>query len=178
MMATAAATPLGTRLHGHHAIASARMSAGSPLRHYRIVAMARDGESRDDPAPRPLIVFEETDGVERPVARNDHIVMRADDGGQCDPFDPEDGGGGRIAVRGRYFTVENAESCGSHWTRFVTFRFDDHLGFVFDSDRFQGWTDNPDTRDDAQALVLSDDRIRRGNTRSPIRLSNYRDAAR
>ncbi|CAG9202720.1 hypothetical protein BVI434_180056 [Burkholderia vietnamiensis] len=39
------------------------------------------------------------------------MVLRANDGGQCDPF--EDGYDG-LAVKGRYFTVQNGVACGAH----------------------------------------------------------------
>jgi len=64
-----------------------------------------------DPAPaRPLLIYEHhRDGRFSPVGRNDEVVMKIDQGGQCDPFDP-----GHIATKGPFFTVENEVACGSH----------------------------------------------------------------
>ncbi len=79
-------------------------------------------DTRDNPSPRPLLIFESApNGLFKLVARNDHVVFRADEGGQCDPF--EDGVDG-LAVKGLYFTVQNAVACGDHWSDFITFRYD------------------------------------------------------
>jgi hypothetical protein len=67
-------------------------------------------------------------------ARNDTVVLRVNEGGQCDPF--EDGYDG-LAVKGRYFTVRNGVACGAHWTDFITFRYDaGHRAWLFDSEIF------------------------------------------
>ena len=80
---------------------------------YWILALARQDEAAGgrypDPAPvRPLLLFaRQPDGSFLPAGRNDDAVMRAGEGGQCDPFKD---GGATIAVKGRYFTVENGVS--------------------------------------------------------------------
>ncbi len=141
-------------LPGYHVLASATLSAGQPRRMFRIVALGRDGEgeSTDDAAPRPLLILEKHADGDKPVARNDHVVMRADGGGQCDPF--LENGYGMIAVRGRFFTIENGVACGQHWTDFITFRFDPVSdGFVFDSERIQSWSPPRTDSPDAEALA-------------------------
>lgn len=58
--------------------------------------------------------------------------MRADAGGQCGPF--EDGYDG-LAVKGRYFTVQNGVAFGAHWTDFITFRYDhERRAWLLDSE--------------------------------------------
>lgn len=140
---------------GHHAIASAKLRAGSPGRTFDIIAYAVDDEGgygRGDAPPRPLAIYETTGGRRRLVGRNDAVVLGRDEGGQCDPFDPEDAGG-HIAVKGRYFTVENGVACGQHWTSYITFRLDDRLGFVFDNHRQESWSLNTGQSANAEALV-------------------------
>jgi len=163
---------------GHHVIAEARMKTASPERSFRIVAMGRDGESREtlngtEAQLRPLLIIEEKPGSSRIVGRNDHVVMRADEAAQCDPFDADDGSG--IAVKDRYFTIENGVSCGQHWTINITFRLDDRLGFVFSTTRTETWEMNPDTRPDAPALIRDTPlRVVRANPRKPVRFADWR----
>ena len=140
---------------GYNAIASAKMVAGSPRRSFDIVAYAvadEGGYGRGDAPARPLAIYEIVGGRRRLVARNDHVVLGRDEGGQCDPFDPEDAGG-HVVAKGRYFTVENGVACGQHWTSYITFRLDDRQGFVFDNHRRESWSLNTDQRPDAEALV-------------------------
>ena len=141
---------------GYHAIASAHLAAGKPLRSFEIIVLGRDDEdslpaaSRGAPA-RPLIVFEKRDGQFVAAGRNDDVVMKADEGGQCDPFLD---GGATIAVKGRYFTIENGVACGQHWTDYITFRLDDRIGgFVFDNERREAWELNPSN--DPSASILA-----------------------
>ncbi|WP_323122318.1 hypothetical protein [Burkholderia alba] len=92
-----------------------------------LAVLHRAGDSRDAPSPRPLVIFEQqADGRYRLSARNDDVVLRADEGGQCDPFDPDEAADSGLAVKGRYFTVQNAVACGRHWRDDVTFRRDPH----------------------------------------------------
>ncbi len=129
--------------------------AGKSGRHFQIVALGRADEDaqlkRSGQAPaRPLLIFEARDGRFVPAGRNDHVVMRADEGGQCDPFLDD---GGTIAVKGAFFTVENGVACGQHWTDYITFRLDERSGFVFDNERRESWSMNPSSAPDADALV-------------------------
>ena len=137
---------------GFKVLASARMAAGHRI--FEIVALGHRSESgrRSGAAPaRPLLVFEQKGGGFVLAGRNDHVVMKADEGGQCDPFLD---GGATIATKGRYFTVQNGVACGQHWTDYVTFRLDDRIGaFVLDNERFESWSMNADTSPDAEAMV-------------------------
>jgi len=163
----------------HGVLGSASMRFGTPARIVVVVALGRDGEGDwrggDAPSPpRPLLIFARgRDGGVAPIGRNDTVVHRADEGGQCDPFLD---GGGVIAVRGAFFTVQNGVACGRHWTDYVTFRFDDARGgFVFDNERVEAWTLNPSNAPDAEALVRAGpQRIRRGDPRRPIRFDDWR----
>jgi hypothetical protein len=95
---------------------------------YLVVAHRQD-DSTQSPSPRPLLIFVRMpDGGYRLAARNDHVVLRANEGGQCDPFADgvEDGQG--LTIKDRYFTVENGVACGQHWTDYITFHYDDQHG--------------------------------------------------
>jgi hypothetical protein len=159
-VASAEAPPLPTGITGqlppgHSVLASVKLTDGKTGRSFQIVALGRSDEDaqrqRSGEAPvRPLLVFERRGGQFVAAGRNDHVVMRADEGGQCDPFLDGDA---TIAVKGRYFTVENGVACGQHWTDNITFRLDDRLGFVFDNERVESWSMNPSNAPDAEALV-------------------------
>lgn len=98
-----------------------------------LVVVHRPGDSAANPSPRPLLVFEgQANGGYRLSARNDTVVLRANQGGQCDPFDDGEDG---LAVKGRFFTVQNAVACGAHWTDFITFRYDlERRTWLFDNE--------------------------------------------
>ncbi len=127
---------------------------------FTIVAAASRGESRSAARDRPLLIYRLRAGRWVLVARNDHIVLRADEGGQCDPFEY-----GRIVVKGRYFTVENGVGCGmTHFTDFVTFRLDSGAdSYVFDNWRTENLIQNPSRDPDAEALVSTGVRVQRAH---------------
>lgn len=162
---------------GYDVLGAASASFGSPARAFHIVALGKQGEAvrGETRAPaRPLLVFErQPDGSFRQVGRNDDVVLHADEGGQCDPFLD---GSGTIAVKGRYFTVQNGVACGQHWTDYVTFRFDDALGrYVFDNERSESWVLNPSNAPNAEALVRDmPPRVRRGDRRNPVPFERWR----
>jgi hypothetical protein len=164
---------------GYEVLTSANVTV-EMSRSYYIVALRSNGEAGDghgqQPAPaRPLLIFErQADGSLVQTGRNDMVVLRADDGGQCDPFEPDEGNG--IAVKGRYFTIENGVSCGQHWTDYITFRFDDAVGhYVFDNERTQSWSFNSSKDPDAEALVPDGPpTVRRGDRKNPVSFENWR----
>jgi hypothetical protein len=89
------------------------------------------------------------------------VILRADEGGQCDPF--KEGG---ITAKGAFVTIENGVACGQHWSDFITFRFDRRSGgYIFDNWRRQSWKFNPDQRPDAEALVRDGDHLERAGGR-------------
>ena len=90
--ASCKATPAGLSGQlpaGYDVIASTQLVAGQPGRIFQIIALGRhnegDGRSRAAP-PRPLLIFERRGARFALAGRNDHVVMKADEGGQCDPF--------------------------------------------------------------------------------------------
>jgi hypothetical protein len=87
-----------------------------------LVVAHRPNDSAQTPSPRPLLIFVPgPDGVPKLAARNDQVVLRADEGGQCDPFDDGEDG---LAIKDRYFTVQNSVACGQHWSDYITFHYD------------------------------------------------------
>ncbi len=148
---------------------------------FYIVAVGKVGEDtgprfQHPAAARPLLLFERRpDGSFRQAGRNDAVVMRADWGGQCDPFLD---GGGTIAVKDRYFTIENGVACGQHWSDFITFRFDDALGrYVFDNERSESWVLNPNPGPGAEAMVRDlPPTLIRGNRAKPVPFERWRPA--
>ena len=130
--------------------------------------------ARGSPAPkRPLLVFiQGKSGAFSLESRNDEVVFAADAGGQCDPF--MDGMGG-LAVKGSFFTVQNAVACGEHWTDFLTFRFSTELRrFVFHKRVFESISFNSSNEPGAPALVPGVRSIVNGNKAKPVFLDSYR----
>jgi hypothetical protein len=127
--------------------------------------------SLDVPSPaRPVLLFERREnGGYRLAARNDHIVLRINDGGQCDPSEF-----GAISVRDTFVTFENSVACGGHWTDFVTFRFNPRaLTYEFHNQRYQSLSFNPDRSPNAQALIEDPVRVVRAG-RTPVGFSAWR----
>ena len=118
--------------------------------------------SEDGAPDRPLLIFErDQNGRYVLVGRNDKVVAAADAAGAagngCDPFEDKD-----ITVQGSYFTIENRVSCGAHWTDYITFRFEPHVGaFVFDNERFTSWKLNSSNAPNAEQLVPDVQRVLR-----------------
>jgi len=145
-------------------------------RTYYVVALASSREAlrkhHSDPAPsRPLLIYKRApDGRFALVGRNDEVILTADDGGQCDPFEP-----GHIAVKGAYFTVENEVACGDHWTDYVTFRFDPAVNdYVFDSVRSESWSMNPSTDPNAEALISNGNKITRPKLHEKVPFARWK----
>ena len=158
----------------------ARADAAFGRHAFTIVALGKLGE---DPLPRtvqsaparPMLIFErQPDGSFRLAGENDSVVMRADGGGQCDPFLDSNR---RIVVKARLFSVENGVACGpQHWTDIITFRFDDRrAGYVFDNERTESWSLNPSRDPSAEALVRDGPtRIERGDRARPVPFDRWR----
>jgi hypothetical protein len=154
---------------GYGVLSSASSLISSTHRFY-FVALASKKEVRhalsSTRAPaRPLLIFERrASGRYALVARNDDVILRADDGGinGCDPFEERS-----IAVKGVYFTVEQGVACGAHWTDYVTFRFDPQsAGYVLDNWRVQSWSLNPSNDPNAEALVSDGQKVVRAKGRA------------
>jgi hypothetical protein len=149
-------------------LATATVSVDRGRRFYLVAMADLASEKKFGSKPwlnRSLWIFEGQRRADRYkfVARNDEIILRPMDGGinQCDPFE-----GRTIAIKGAYFTVENAVACGSHWTDYVTFRFDARAnGFVFDNWRVEIWSGSRSNDPNAQALVSNGQRVVRAKGR-------------
>jgi hypothetical protein len=135
-----------------------------------LVVIHRSVDTREQPSPRPLlIVTQRPDGTFRLAARNDSVVMRADDGGQCDPFDGGDG----LVIKNRYFTVQNQVSCGNHWTAFITFHYDKSRDdWFFHKEIAKRWIFNDDP--DGDALRLDFDEVTKSDRKHPISFEAWR----
>lgn len=183
--AASAATsiPAGLRASlpaGYRTLASTTLRIDA-ARVFQIVALGLPNETRGraqgkrSPA-RPLMIWQRSaDGRSyRLIGRNDHVVLRADEGGQCDPF--EDGMGGEIIVKARSFTVRNAVACGfSHWEDDIGFRFDTRInGFVFSSHRFESWSLNPSADPDAEAMISDGARVLDTERKPPVPFAKWR----
>jgi hypothetical protein len=150
-----------------YTVLSSAASTISPARRFYFVAVASERLPT-----RPLLIFERgATGRYSLVARNDDVILRAEDGGVngCDPFEDR-----KIAVKEAYFTVEHGVACGAHWTDLVTFRFDpQQRSYVFDNWRIQSWDYNPSSDPDAEALVSDGQKVVRAN--GPlVRFSEWR----
>lgn len=162
---------------GHVVRASACSRSFDPVQLICVVVSVRreedaDSAPRDLSPPRPLLVYSVTPAGARLIDRNDHVVLRHADGGQCDPFAKDEG---NIAVSGRAFTIENGVACGQHWTDFVTFRYEPaQRGFVWRSEIYESWRLNSSNAPNAEALVSDGRKVERADPKRPIRLGAYR----
>lgn len=78
-----------------------------------LVVIHHPVDTMQQPSTRPLLIFTQNiDGTFRLAARNDDVVMEANEGGQCDPF--TDSGDSGLAIKDHYFTVQNGLACGDH----------------------------------------------------------------
>ena len=159
------------------AVARGRLTGG--VRDDYFVVLSRPDDDPEAPigggtAPaRPLLLFRaRADGVYVLAGRNDDVVMRHDQGGQCDPFDPEQG----LVTKGAYVTVQNEVACGNHWADYVTFRYDRSRGeLLFDSEIYHSWKFNPSEAPDAEALVADGPpSVERADPRHPVAFSVWR----
>lgn len=142
-----------------------------------LVAIARKGEQEAiargaKAARRPLLIFvQQDDGSYRMAARNDRVAYAADEGGQCDPFDGESEA---LAIRNRYFTVQNAVACGAHWTDYLTFRWDAAQStWLFQKRITESWGLNNGNKPDGDALVLESRRVTNARVDAPKRFEEY-----
>ena len=146
-------------------LAQAGPDLGNGL-HSFLVVVHRSTDTREQPSPRPLLIYEEQpDHTFRLATRNDQVVLRANEGGQCDPFEFADDG---LSVKGRYFTVQNLVACGQHWSDYVTFRYDPRThGWVFSSQiHTESFPVDPGKPD-----VVS---VVRADARKPVSFSQWR----
>ncbi len=142
-----------------------------------LVALKIKNEAERSPKPetsppRPLLLFTQgADGAFRLAKRNDHVVYGINDGGQCDPFEDDDG----LVIKNQYFTVQNGVACGSHWTDYITFKYDPTLhDWVFSKRIFESWRMNPSNKPNADALIRDTKRVWSGDKTKPTLFEAYR----
>jgi hypothetical protein len=158
------------------AVAFGRLTGG-PRDDY-VIALDRHDDQRSDrsegPAPaRPLLLFRARGEHGFALAgRNDQVVFRRDEGGQCDPFEDEDG----LVMKGHYVTVQNAVACGNHWSDHITFRFDSaRNALLFDGEIVRSWKMNDSNDPDAEAVVPDGPpSVDRADPRKPVMFSAWR----
>lgn len=137
-----------------------------------LVVIHRPVDTMRQPSIRPLLIFtQNVDGTFRLAARNDTVVMQADEGGQCDPF--TDSGDPGLVIKNRYFTVENSVACGHHWTDYITFHFDaKRRDWLFHSEIAQNWRLNTDSSGDA--LLPDPAHVTKADRKHPITFEAWR----
>uniref|UniRef100_Q47E28 Lipoprotein n=1 Tax=Dechloromonas aromatica (strain RCB) TaxID=159087 RepID=Q47E28_DECAR len=127
-----------------------------------------------DAQPRPLLIFiQNKDGTYRLAKRNDHLILRMNEGGQCDPFeDGEDG----LVINKRFFTVQNSVACGQHWSLYYTFKYSKELkDWIFHKEISETWILNPRAKNsDDEALVRGGSSVISAKKNAPVRFENYR----
>lgn len=145
-----------------------------------IVVLRKSNEERygdrqnDAPAPaRPLLLFiQNPDGSFTLTKRNDHVVFKIDEGGQCDPF--ENGAEG-LAIKNHYFTVQNSVSCGHHWSVYITFRYAPELhDWVFHKRISESWVMNTSNDPKADAFIPGPRTVVAGKGKPPVLFEKYR----
>lgn len=137
-----------------------------------LVVIHRPVDTMQQASTRPLLIFTQNiDGTFRLAARNDTVVMQADEGGQCDPF--TDSGDSGLAIKDRYFTVQNGVACGNHWTDYITFHYDvKQHDWLFHNEIVQSWHLNPDSSGDA--LLANPRHVTKADRRHPITFEAWR----
>jgi hypothetical protein len=159
---------------GHVARVATCTRTLDPPRVICIVVAARptegDRHSLHEAPRRPLLVYRLNGATATLIARNDKVVLRRNEGGQCDPVEDV----GALTIKGRFFTLEQGVACGQHWTDYTTFRFDPRTrSFLWRNRIYESWRMNDDARPDAEALVSDRRLVSRANIRRPVTLGNY-----
>ncbi len=133
----------------------------------------KDIAEKTGKAPRrPLLLFvQNADGSYTLAKRNDHVIFAVDEGGQCDPF--EDGEEG-LAIKNHYFTVQNGVACGSHWTDYITFRYEPKMhDWIFHKRISETWVMNNSKDPNAGALIPGNRWLESGKGKPPVPFEKY-----
>ncbi|VWB72181.1 lipoprotein [Burkholderia metallica] len=151
---------------------SGRLTDGTRIGY--VVVAHRPDDSMRNPSPRPLMIFlPDKDGHYRLAARNDAVIMQADEDGMGDPY--LDGvAENALTVEPRTFTVEQGVFMGpSHWRDRVTFRYDAaHRTWVFHREVTRSWRLNDDPNGDA--LKADPVRVTRANAAKAVTFEAWR----
>ncbi|VWD45203.1 lipoprotein [Burkholderia lata] len=152
--------------------ASGRLTDGTRIG-YVVVAHQPDDSMRKA-SLRPLLIFlPDKDGHYRLAARNDTVIMKADEGGMGDPY--LDGvAENALTIEPRTFTVEQGVFAGhNHWRDRVTFRYDTaHRTWVFHREVFRNWRFNYEA--DGDALKADPVRVTRANAAKAVAFEAWR----
>lgn len=149
------------------------------LADYLVVIHVRNeaAYARKETAPaRPLLLFTgQADGSYKLARRNDNVVLKINEGGQCDPFeDGEDG----LAIKDHYFTVQNGVACGQHWTWYITFKYAPKLrDWIFHKAISERWVMNPSNDPNADALIPGGGSVKSGKNKPVLLFEKYRNEA-
>ncbi|WP_343726348.1 hypothetical protein [Burkholderia seminalis] len=159
---------------GYEALDAASGPLTDGTRSGYVVVAHRPGDSTHTPSPRPLLIFVQgNDGRYRLAARNDTVIMKAEEGGMGDPY--LDGVAEHaLTVEPRTFTVEQGVFAGhSHWRDRVTFRYDAaHRTWVFHREVFRNWRFDADA--DGDALKADPVRVTRANAAKAVAFEAWR----
>jgi hypothetical protein len=152
--------------------ASGRLTDGARIGY--LVVAHRPDDSMSKASPRPLMIFlPGKDGHYRLAARNDAVIMKADEGGMGDPY--LDGvAENALTIEPRTFTVEQGVFAGhNHWRDRVTFRYDTaHRTWVFHREVFRNWRFNDDP--DGDALKADPVRVTRADAAKAVAFDAWR----
>jgi hypothetical protein len=136
-----------------------------------LVVVHHSDDSAQNPSPRPLLIYTALpDGTFQLSARNDAVVMRADDGGVSgDPY--TDSGDGGLAIKNLYFTVQQGVAGGpNHWTDYVTFHYDTQRHtWLFHKEIFTD--EQPALGDPPKPAEV---KVTRADTKHPITFADWR----
>ncbi|TKC85915.1 hypothetical protein FAZ69_21580 [Trinickia terrae] len=137
-----------------------------------LVVVHRHVDTRGEPSPRPLlIVTQNPGGTFKLAARNDAVVMHADDALQCDPF--TDNGDSGLAIKDRYFTVQNEVACGQHWSDYITFHYDaGRRDWLFHKEIVQSSHLGDDPNGDA--LQADPAKVTKADSKHPVTFGQWR----
>jgi len=134
-----------------------------------------EAQARKAQAPaRPLLIFTRSpDGSYQLARRNDHVVLKSDEGGQCDPFEDGDEG---LVIKDHYFTVQNSVACGQHWSWYITFKYAPKLhDWVFHKAISESWVMNPSQDPNTDALIPGGSSVKSGKNKPVLLFEKYRN---
>ncbi|KAF1058588.1 hypothetical protein DX980_26350 [Burkholderia gladioli] len=141
-----------------------------------LVVVHRIPDTEARPSARPLLLITQgADGRYTLAARNDFVVMRADQGGVSgDPYlDLDDNG---LAIKNRYFSVQNGVAAGpNHWSDNITFHYDAaRRDWLFHQEIVHSSEPNPDPRPDADALLPDQASVIKADRQRPVSFDAWR----
>ncbi|WP_414440288.1 hypothetical protein [Burkholderia sp. 22PA0106] len=141
-----------------------------------LVVVHREPDTQQQASVRPLLVItQNADGTYTLAARNDSVVMKADDGGiSGDPYLDLDTNG--LAIKNRYFSVQNGVAAGpNHWSDNITFHYDPaRRTWLFHQEIVHNSEMNPDPSPNAEALLPDHATVTRADRNKPVSFDAWR----